>query len=62
MFYLPANSCDASLNEVVLREVRDSLLGEDNVWLEGDDLLTLTLNVLLFQLKQSCEVLDEIMN
>ena len=52
-----ADGSDIVLDEVVLSEVRDALLGEDKVGLEGDDVGTNALDILLLNLQHACEVL-----
>lgn len=48
---LPADGGDAGLQQIVLRQVGDTLLREHDVGLHGDYLFAHTLNMLFFQLE-----------
>ncbi len=51
-----ANHGDVGLGQVVLRQVRDALLGDDQVRLEADNVIAHLLNELLLNLEHSRKV------
>lgn len=52
---------DAGLQEEMLGDVGDALLGEDDVRLEGDYVVTLASHEFFFQFQHLCEILREIL-